>query len=136
MSFKSAYNHGAEEPLFSSSGNVMRTTMKWILDEEGKEILVEDKQYNIQDEINSYADECDIKGIVQRVAFDPQFAESVKAGLDVPDVDITNMPTNIHEAKKMADNIPNLVAQVQEEQKAQQAQQTQQEGAVNNEQKQ
>lgn len=115
MNFKTAYNHGAEKPLFSSSGEVMRTTMKWVLNEEGNEILVEDKKYNIQEEIDSYADECDIKSIVQRVSFDPAFAESVRAGLNVPDVDLTNMPNNIHEAKKMAESIPELVAQAQQE---------------------
>ena len=114
MSFKSAYNHGAEKPLFSSSGNVMRTTMKWVLDKDGKEILVEDKQYNIQDEINSYADECDIKSIVQRVSFDPEFAKAVAASSETDEVvDITDFPTNIHEAKREADSIPERMAELQ-----------------------
>ena len=55
---------------------------------------------NIQQEIESYADECDIKTIVAKAAFDPEFARAVSdAGSG--DIDISGWPTNIHEYHQM-----------------------------------
>ena len=71
-------------------------------DENGEEKLIETEPIDIQQEIESYADECDIKHIVQKASFDPEFAKSLAAGMYTgEEVDITNFPTNIHEYHKM-----------------------------------
>ena len=71
-------------------------------DENGEEKLIETEPIDIQAEIESYADECDIKHIVQKASFDPEFAKSLAAGMYTgEEVDITNFPTNIHEYHKM-----------------------------------
>ena len=57
---------------------------------------------DIQAEIESYADECDIKNIVRKASFDPQFMKSLSEGaLNGTEVDITEFPQNIHEYHRM-----------------------------------
>ena len=70
--------------------------------QKGKEYLQETESIDIQAEIESYADECDIKNIVRKASFDPQFMQSLSQGaLDGTEVDITEWPQNIHEYHKM-----------------------------------
>lgn len=89
-------------PLFSASGETQRKQYVWAKDKEGKEYLQETESINIQDEIESYADECDIKNIVRKASFDPQFMQSLSQGaLDGTEVDITEWPQNIHEYRRM-----------------------------------
>lgn len=74
----------------------------WAKNKEGKEYLQETESIDIQDEIESYADECDIKNIVRKASFDPQFMQSLSQGaLDGTETDITEWPQNIHEYCKM-----------------------------------
>ena len=48
------------------------------------------------------ADECDIKNIVRKASFDPQFLKSLSEGaLNGTEVDITEFPQNIHEYHRM-----------------------------------
>lgn len=57
---------------------------------------------DIQQEIESYADECDIKNIVRKASFDPQFLKSLSEGaLNDTYTDITEFPQNIHEYHRM-----------------------------------
>lgn len=89
-------------PLFSASGETQRKQYVWAKDKEGKEYLQETESIDIQDEIESYADECDIKNIVRKASFDPQFMKSLSQGaLDGTDIDITEWPQNIHEYHRM-----------------------------------
>ena len=89
-------------PLFSASGETQRKQYVWAKDKEGKEYLQETESIDIQGEIESYADECDIKNIVRKASFDPQFMQSLSQGaLDGTEVDITEWPQNIHEYHKM-----------------------------------
>lgn len=89
-------------PLFSASGEKQRKQYVWAKDKEGKEYLQETESIDIQAEIESYADECDIKNIVRKASFDPQFMQSLSQGaLDGTEVDITEWPQNIHEYHKM-----------------------------------
>lgn len=89
-------------PLFSASGETQRKQYVWAKDKEGKEYLQETESIDIQDEIESYADECDIKNIVRKASFDPQFMQSLSQGaLDGTEVDITEWPQNIHEYRRM-----------------------------------
>lgn len=89
-------------PLFSNSGENQRKQYVWAKDKEGKEYLQETESIDIQSEIESYADECDIKNIVRKASFDPQFMQSLSQGaLDGTEVDITEWPQNIHEYHKM-----------------------------------
>lgn len=95
------YEEG-REPFFSASGEKLRKQYVWVKDEKGKEVLQETAPIDIQQEIESYADECDIKNIVRKASFDPQFLKSLSEGaLDDTYTDITEFPQNIHEYHKM-----------------------------------
>lgn len=89
-------------PLFSAPGETQRKQYVWAKDKEGKEYLQETESIDIQGEIESYADECDIKNIVRKASFDPQFMQSLSQGaLDGAEIDITEWPQNIHEYHRM-----------------------------------
>lgn len=95
------YEEG-REPFFSESGEKMRKQYIWAKDEKGEEVLQETAPIDIQQEIESYADECDIKNIVRKASFDPQFLESLSKGaLNDTYTDITDFPQNIHEYHRM-----------------------------------
>lgn len=89
-------------PFFSEPGEKTRKQYVWTKDEEGKEVLQETAPIDIQQEIESYTDECDIKNIVRKASFDPQFLKSLSQGaLEGTEVDITEFPQNIHEYHRM-----------------------------------
>lgn len=89
-------------PFFSESGEKTRKQYVWTKDEEGKEVLQETAPIDIQQEIESYSEECDIKNIVRKASFDPQFLKSLSQGaLEGTEVDITEFPQNIHEYHRM-----------------------------------
>lgn len=95
------YEEG-REPFFSESGEKLRKQYVWTKDEKGQEVLQETAPIDIQQEIESYADECDIKNIVRKASFDPQFLESLSQGaLNDTYTDITDFPQNIHEYHRM-----------------------------------
>ena len=95
------YEEG-REPFFSESGEKERKQYVWAKDKEGKEYLQETQSIDVQAEIDSYADECDIKNIVRKASFDPQFMESLSQGaMDGTEIDITEWPQNIHEYHRM-----------------------------------
>lgn len=98
------YEEG-REPFFSESGETLRKQYVWTKDEKGNEILQETEPIDIQQEIESYTDECDIKNIVRKASFDPQFLKSLSQGAltteETPIVDITEWPQNIHEYHQM-----------------------------------
>ena len=80
----------------------MRKQYVWTKNEKGEEVLQETAPIDIQQEIESYADECDIKNIVRKASFDPQFLKSLSEGaLNDTFTDITEFPQNIHEYHKM-----------------------------------
>ena len=90
------------KPFFSESGGKLRKQYVWTKDEKGQEVLQETEPIDIQQEIESYADECDIKNIVRKASFDPQFLESLSEGaLNDTYTDITEFPQNIHEYHRM-----------------------------------
>lgn len=95
------YEEG-REPFFSNSGEKLRKQYVWGKDEKGNKKLIETEPIDIQAEIESYADECDIKNIVRKASFDPQFAKSLADSANTDEtVDITEWPTNIHEYHAM-----------------------------------
>ena len=95
------YEEG-REPFFSNSGEKLRKQYVWGKDEKGKAKLIETESIDIQAEIESYADECDIKNIVRKASFDPEFAKSLMDSAKTDEtVDITGWPTNIHEYHAM-----------------------------------
>lgn len=95
------YEEG-REPFFSNPGEKLRKQYVWGKDEKGNNKLVETEPIDIQAEIESYADECDIKNIVRKASFDPEFAKSlVDSAKTNETVDITEWPTNIHEYHAM-----------------------------------
>jgi len=98
------YEEG-REPFFSDAGENERKQYVWAKDENGKEYLQETEPIDIQAEIESYADECDIKSIVRKASFDPEFLKSLSQGAltaeETPTVDITEFPQNIHEYHQM-----------------------------------
>lgn len=90
------------EPFFSDPGLKMRKQYVWGKNEDGKRKLIETEMIDIQAEIESYADECDIKNIVRKASFDPEFAKSLADSAKTNEVmDITEWPTNIHEYHAM-----------------------------------
>lgn len=95
------YEEG-RKPFFSKSGEKFQKQYVWTKDEKGQEVLQETAPIDIQQEIESYADECDIKSIVRKASFDPQFLKSLSEGaLNDTYTDITEFPQNIHEYHRM-----------------------------------
>jgi hypothetical protein len=95
------YEEG-REPFFSNSGEKERKQYVWTKDEKGQEVLQETEPIDIQQEIESYSDECDIKNIVRKASFDPEFLKSLSQGaMDGTELDITEWPQNIHEYHQM-----------------------------------
>lgn len=95
------YEEG-RKPFFSHPGEKLRKQYIWGKDEKGNEKLIETEPIDIQAEIESYADECDIKNIVRKASFDPEFAKSLVDSAKTDEiVDITEWPTNIHEYHAM-----------------------------------
>ena len=95
------YEEG-RKPFFSSSGEKLRKQYVWGRDEKGNKKLIETEPIDIQSEIESYADECDIKNIVKKASFDPEFAKSLVDSAKTDEImDITEWPTNIHEYHAM-----------------------------------
>lgn len=95
------YEEG-REPFFSNSGEKLRKQYVWTKDEKGQEVLQETEPIDIQQEIESYSDECDIKNIVRKASFDPEFLKSLSQGaMDGVEIDVTEWPQNIHEYHRM-----------------------------------
>lgn len=95
------YEEG-RKPFFSNPGETKRKQYVWAKDKDGKDYLQETEKIDIQAEIESYADECDIKNIVRKASFDPQFLQSLSQGaMDGIEMDVTNWPQNIHEYHQM-----------------------------------
>lgn len=98
------YEEG-RKPFFSNPGENERKQYVWAKNEKGEEYLQETAPIDIQAEIESYADECDIKNIVRKASFDPEFLKSLSQGTltneETPITDITEFPRNIHEYHQM-----------------------------------
>nr|DAJ92560.1 MAG TPA: Scaffold protein [Microviridae sp.] len=95
------YEEG-REPFFTKSGEKFRKQYVWSKDEKGNEFLQETAPIDIQQEIESYTDECDIKSIIRKASFDPQFLKSLSEGaLEGTEIDVTEWPQNIHEYHQM-----------------------------------
>lgn len=95
------YEEG-RKPFFSNPGEKLRRQYVWGKDEKGKKKLIETEPIDIQQQIESYADECDIKNIVRKASFDPVFAKSLMDSAKTDEImDITEWPTNIHEYHAM-----------------------------------
>jgi hypothetical protein len=98
------YEEG-REPFFSNPGENERKQYVWAKNEKGEEYLQETEPIDIQQEIESYSDECDIKNIVRKASFDPEFLKSLSQGAitaeETPIMDITEFPQNIHEYHQM-----------------------------------
>lgn len=95
------YEEG-RKPFFSESGEKKQKQYVWTKNEKGEEVLQETAPIDIQQEIESYADECDIKSIIRKASFDPQFLKSLSEGaLNDTYMDITDFPQNIHEYHRM-----------------------------------
>lgn len=95
------YEEG-RKPFFSNEGETLRKQYVWTKNEKGEETLEETESIDIQAEIESYADECDIKSIVRKASFDPEFLKSLSQGaMDGVEMDTTEWPQNIHEYHRM-----------------------------------
>ena len=95
------YEEG-RKAFFSNPGEKLRKQYVWGKDEKGNKKLIETEPIDIQAEIESYADECDIKNIVRKASFDPEFAKSLVDNAKTDEImDITEWPTSIHEYHAM-----------------------------------
>ena len=113
------YEEG-RKPFFSNPGEKERKQYVWGKDEKGKKTLIETEPIDIQAEIESYSDECDIKNIVRKASFDPQFAKSLADVAENDEIiDVTEWPTNIHEYHQMIATAQANVMKLKEAQKAQ-----------------
>lgn len=111
------YEEG-REPFFSNPGEKLRKQYVWGKDEKNNKKLIETEPIDIQAEIESYADECDIKNIVRKASFDPEFAKSLADSAETDEiVDITDWPTNIHEYHAMIATAQAKVMEIQRNQK-------------------
>ena len=111
------YEEG-REPFFSNSGEKLRKQYVWGKDEKGNKKLIETEPIDIQAEIESYAEECDIKNIVRKASFDPMFAKSLVDSAKTEEiVDITEWPTNIHEYHAMIATAQAMAMEIQLNQK-------------------
>lgn len=118
------YKEG-REPFFSESGEKLRKQYVWTKNEKGEEVLQETEPIDIQQEIESYADECDIKNIVRKASFDPEFLKNLSQGaLEGTEVDITEFPQNIHEYHRMIATAQANAMKLEELQKAAKEEQT------------
>lgn len=86
--------------FFTNPGETLRRQYVWAKNEKGEEYLQETEPIDIQQEIESYADECDIKNIVRKASFDPEFLKTLQ-DTAAAEVDISEWPTNIHEYHQM-----------------------------------
>ena len=91
------YEEG-RKPFLSNPGEKLRKQYVWGKDEKSEKKLIETEPIDIQSEIESYADECDIKNIVRKASFAKSLVDSAKTD---EIVDITEWPTNIHEYHAM-----------------------------------
>lgn len=111
------YEEG-RKPFFSNSGEKLRKQYVWGKDEKGNKKLIETEPIDIQAEIESYADECDIKNIVRKASFDPEFAKSLVDSAKTDEImDITEWPTNIHEYHAMMATAQANAMEIQRNQK-------------------
>lgn len=95
------YEEG-QKPFFSNPGKKIRKQYVWGKNKKGEDELIETESIDIQAEIESYADECDIKNIVRKASFDPMFAKELMDSATTNEViDVTEWPTNIHEYHAM-----------------------------------
>lgn len=126
------YEEG-REPFFSNPGETLRKQYVWGKNEEGKEDLIETEPIDIQAEIESYADECDIKNIVRKASFDPEFAKSLADSANTDEtIDVTEWPTNIHEYHAMIATAQATAIQLERlKQEAEQKKETVKEEKVN-----
>jgi hypothetical protein len=118
------YEEG-REPFFSESGEKERKQYVWAKDKKGEKYLQETESIDIQAEIESYANECDIKSIVRKASFDPAFMQSLSQGAlnreETPITDITEFPQNIHEYHRMMATAQLNAMKLEELRKAQEA---------------
>lgn len=111
------YEEG-RKPFFSNPGEKLRKQYVWGKDEKGNKKLIETEPIDIQAEIESYADECDIKNIVRKASFDPEFAKSLVDSAKTDEImDITEWPTNIHEYHAMMATAQAKAMEIQRNQK-------------------
>lgn len=111
------YEEG-RKAFFSNPGEKLRKQYVWGKDEKGNEKLIETEPIDIQAEIESYADECDIKNIVRKASFDPEFAKSLGDSAKTDEImDITEWPANIHEYHAMIATAQAATMEIQRNQK-------------------
>lgn len=132
------YEEG-RKPLFSEPGKNERKQYVWAKEKDGKEYLQETESIDVQAEIESYADECDIKNIVRKASFDPAFMASLSQGAlskeEKPITDITEWPQNVHEYHQMMATAQVNAMKLEELKKAQETAQEKVEKKETNEQK-
>lgn len=118
------YEEG-RKPLFSEPGKNERKQYVWAKDKDGNEYLQETESIDVQAEIESYSDECDIKNIVKKASFDPAFMASLSQGAlskeETPITDVTGWPQNVHEYHQMIATAQVKAMKLEELKKAQEA---------------
>lgn len=127
------YEENRQE-LYTSAGEKLRKQYVLAKNEKGEKYLQETEPIDIQQEIESYADECDIKNIVRKASFDPEFLKTLQDNAGA-EIDISEFPTNIHEYHQMIATAQEKAMELERLSKMESAKELTKEEMKNNEQK-
>lgn len=94
MRFRSAYSGQQRE--FTNSGEIMQNEYGYKINAKGEKVLAKTGERNLNEEIQSYAEEVKIENILKKAAIG-DMSDFREDGIYQ---DITNIPNNLIEAKK------------------------------------
>lgn len=90
----------------SATGNGKEPEYSYEIDEKGARTLKRTGEVNVYAQIQTYLEETKIENIIQRATYDPAAIGS-QEWMKQAEVDISNMPENYHEWKRMVNDAEN-----------------------------
>lgn len=90
----------------SITGDGKEPEYTYEIDEKGARTLKRTGEVNVYAQIQTYLEETKIENIIQRATYDPAAIGS-QEWMEQPEVDISNMPENYHEWKRMVNDAEN-----------------------------
>lgn len=90
----------------SVTGNGKEPEYTYEIDNEGKRTLKRTGEVNVYEQIQTYLEETKIENIIQRATYDPT-AIGNQGWMTQEEVDISNVPENYHEWRKMVSKAEN-----------------------------
>ena len=92
------------EPSVTGTGKEAEYAYR--IDENGIKTLEKVGEVNVYEQIQTYLEETKIENIIKRATYDPAAIGS-QEWMEQPEVDISNMPENYHEWKRMVNDAEN-----------------------------